>query len=168
MNFYKEFILSTLEIALAVFIIIFGYAIWDNFDLTDYNTAKYYDNIEYYEIYLEDSKDNISLLTEENNVEYTKLYLHNVSEKNNDTLLTFKIDKENIILINNAIIKIENNYYDINKLDYKEDENYYYFIIEDVDFNGYETKEYNVKVLLKEKLENNINEYLTYEFVTYA
>lgn len=168
MNFYKEFFLVTLEIAFAIFIIIFGYAIWDNFDQTDYNIAKYYDDIEYYEIYLEDSEDNVSLLAEENNREYTKLYLHNINDKNNNTLLTFKIYKENITLINNAIIKIENEYYDINKLNYKEDENYYYFIIKDIDFSGYETKEYNVKILLKEQLENNTINYLDYEFVTYA
>lgn len=166
MNFYKEFILSSIEIALAVFIMIFGYAIWDNFDLIDYNTAKYYDNIEYYEVYLEDT-NNVSLLENENNTDYSKLYLHNISDKNNNTLLTFKIDKENKNLINNVIIKIDNKYYEINKLDYKEDENFYYYIIENIDFNSYETKEYNIKILLKEN-QYNINEYLNYEFITYA
>ena len=38
--------------------------------------------------------------------------------------------------------------------------------IKDIDFNGYETKEYNVKVLMKEN--DDINEYLDYEFTTYA
>ena len=38
----------------------------------------------------------------------------------------------------------------------------------DIDFNGYETKEYNVKVLLKDNQDDNINEYLDYEFITYA
>ena len=166
MNFYREFILTTLEIALAVFIIIFGYAIWDNFDLTDYHTAKYYDNVEQYEVFLEDNDKSISLLSNENTTEYTKLYLHNISDKNNNTLLTLKVDKENTLLINNTIIKIDNEFYEINKLDYKEDDNYLYFIIGNLDFNGYETKEYNVKVLIKEN--NDINEYLDYDFTTYA
>lgn len=166
MNFYKEFILITLEIAFSIFIMIFGYTIWDNFDQTNYNTAKYYDNIEYYEIYLEDTGEDISLLKEENNTEYAKLYLHNISNKNNNTLLTFKINKENTNLINNTIIKIEDKYYEINKLNYKEDENYYYFILENINFNSYETKEYNIKVLLKEEQYNTIN-YIDYEFTTY-
>ena len=166
MNFYREFILTTLEIALAVFIIIFGYTVWDNFDLTDYDTAKYYDNVEQYEVFLEDNDKSISLLSNENTTEYTKLYLHNISDKNNITLLTLKVEKENKMLINNTIIKIDNEFYEINKLDYKEDDNYFYFIIENLDFNGYETKEYNVKVLMKEN--DDINEYLDYEFTTYA
>ena len=166
MNFYKEFFLVTLEIAFAIFIIIFVYAIWDNFDLTDYHTAKYYDNVEQYEIFLEDNDKSISLLSNENTTEYTKLYLHNISDKNNNTLLTLKVEKENKMLINNTIIKIDNEFYEINKLDYKEDDNYFYFIIENLDFNGYETKEYNVKVLMKEN--DDINEYLDYEFTTYA
>lgn len=166
MNFYKEFFLITFEIAFAIFMIIFGYTIWDNFDKSKYNTAKYYDNIEYYDIYLEDTNNNISLLTEENNTEYAKLYLHNISDKNNNTLLTFKINKENKNLINNTIIKIEDKYYEINKLNYKEDEIYYYFILEYISFNSYETKEYDIKVLLKEE-QYNINNYIDYEFVTY-
>lgn len=166
MNFYKDFFLTTFEIAFAIFMIIFGYTIWDNFDKSEYNTAKYYDNIEYYDIYLEDINNNISLLTEENNTEYAKLYLHNISDKNNNTLLTFKINKENTNLINNTIIKIEDKYYEINKLNYKEDEIYYYFILENISFNSYETKEYDIKVLLKEE-QYNINNYIDYEFVTY-
>lgn len=167
MDFYKEFILTTLEICLAIFIIIFGYAIWDNFDLTNYNTAKYYNTTKNFEVIIEDFDDTIAIPNNEEDIKSSKLYLHNISGKENKTQLAFKIKKDNYILKNNAIIKIDNHYFDINKSDYKEDEHYYYFIIDDVSFNGYETKEYDIKVILKDNLNENINEYLNYEFVAY-
>lgn len=168
MNFYKEFFLITLEISFAIFLIIFGYAIWDNFDQTSYNTAKYYDNNQKFEILLEDNEELITFYEKENTIDYSKLYLHNISDKNNNTLLTFKINKNNTILKDNVIVKINENYYDINKLNYKEDEIYCYFIINNIEFKGYETKEYNIKLLLKNKINENINNYLNYEFATYA
>ena len=35
MEFYKEFFLITLEMCFAIFIAIFGYTLWDNFDQTE-------------------------------------------------------------------------------------------------------------------------------------
>lgn len=164
MNFYKEFFLITLEICFAIFIIIFGYAIWDNFDQSEYNTAKYYDNINEFELYIEDNDSYITLIDEEKQSEPTKLYLHNISDKNNNTKLSFKINKDNKYLKNNAIINIDNNYYELNNLEFIEDDCSYYFIIDDIDFEGYETKEYSIKILLKNNYSNN--ESINYEFVT--
>jgi len=41
----KDLFYIILEMSLAIFLIIFGYAIWDNFDLQQYKTAKYNDAI---------------------------------------------------------------------------------------------------------------------------
>lgn len=168
MNFYKEFILLTAEISLAIFVAIFGYSVWDNFDQTNYNIAKHYDETRDFEIYIEDTKEHITLLDRENEINYSNLYLHNISNEDNKTLLTIKIDKKNKLFKDNILIKINETYYDVNKLDYKENGCYYYYIIDNIKFKGYETKKYNVKLLLKTDINNNINEYLNYEFVTYA
>lgn len=161
MSFYKEFFLITIEISFAIFLIIFGYAIWDNFDQTEYITAKYYDNIKDFEIYIENNNSYVALKNDENNIEYTKLFLHNISDKDNITKLSFKINKDNY-LKNNTTINIDNQYYELKKLDYFEDEYFYYYIIEDIKFKGYETKTYNIKILLDNyDYYHNIN----YEFV---
>ena len=43
MNFYKELFYILFEMFFSIFIIIFGYFIWDNFDTTELNIAKYND-----------------------------------------------------------------------------------------------------------------------------
>lgn len=144
----------------AIFIIIFGYAIWNNFDQTNYNTAKYYDNTKEVEIYIEDSKNYITLLNNELNSESTKFYLHNISDKNNNTNLLFKTDK-NTNIKNNITLKINNNYYFLKELECIEDDNYCYYKINDINLKGYETKEYDFKIIL-----NNIDKNINYELVT--
>ena len=160
MEFYKDFFLITLEMCFAIFIIIFGYAIWNNFDQINYNTAKYYDNTKEVEIYIEDSKNYITLLNNELNSESTKFYLHNISDKNNNTNLLFKIDK-NTNIKNNITLKINNNYYFLKDLGCIEDDNYCYYKINNINLKGYETKEYDFKIIL-----DNIDKNINYELVT--
>lgn len=164
METYKEFFLITLEMCFAIFVAIFGYTLWDNFDQTEYELAKYYDNTNEYDIYLENNNNYISLLSEENSIDSTKLYLHNISDKENITKLSFKISKENEYLKDIAIINIDDKYYELNKLECISDDYFYYFVIDNINFLGYETKEYNIKILLKD----NINKKLSYEFVAYV
>lgn len=163
MNFYREFLLITLEMCFAIFIAIFGYVIWDNFDQTEYEEAKYYENIKEFQLYMEDNDSYITLIDDEEKSKPTKLYLHNISDKDDNIKLSFKINKEDTYLKTNTIIKINNNYYDISKSECLEDETYCYFIIESIDFKGYETKEFDVKILLKN---NSTNEQINYEFIT--
>ena len=42
MNFYRELIFLVLEICFSIFVIIFGYNLWNNFDNSNYEIAKYY------------------------------------------------------------------------------------------------------------------------------
>lgn len=163
MEFIKEFFLIMLEMAFAIFIIIFGYAIWDNFDLTNYNTAKYYDDAKDIEMYLEDDKNYISSLNNEDNSEYAKLYLHNISNENNTKKLFFKISKDNIYMKENAVLNINNNYFELNNLEYIEEDYFYNFIIDDINLDSYETKKLYIKILLKEEV---IKENINYEFTT--
>lgn len=163
MNFYKEFILTTLEICFAIFIIIFGYKIWNNFDQSEFEIAKYYDKFNETEILIEDYEHIVSFINDDN-VKKTKLYMHNIDEKNISKNLLLKIDKDNTNIKDSIILLINNDYYELNKMEVKEDDYYYYFILDKISFEGYETKEYEVKILLKDKnLNKNI---LGYEFIT--
>lgn len=162
MEFYKEFFAITIEICFAIFIIIFGGTLWNTFDFSDYNTASYYANSKEFDMHI-DEGNYIGLLNNEQEVTYTNLYLHNMSGKRNINNLLIKISKDNDSLKNNTIIKINENYYELNNLECIEDDYFYYFKIENIDFNGYETKEYKLKILLKENINN---EYLNYEFMT--
>lgn len=164
MNFYKEFFLTTLEICIAIFLIIFGYEVWDNFDQTEYNTAKYYDNINEFEIYMEDTQNYISFIENEKNIESTKLYLHNISKNKNITKLILKTYKNDNYIKNNVTIKINDKYYELKKLTCIEDDIFCYLIIDNIEFKGYETKEYDVKILFNNNYDLK-NENINYEFI---
>ena len=42
MFFYKELAKILIEITISVYLITFGYKVWDNFDTTGLDTARYY------------------------------------------------------------------------------------------------------------------------------
>lgn len=151
MEFYKDFLLTILEMIFAIFIIIFGYMVWDTFDQTNYEQAKLY------------SKTKEVLIDVDYKDTYSILYLHNISGEDNNKTLSFKINKDNEYIKNNAILYIDNNFYELSNLNYTEDEYFRYYNVDNINFKGYETKEYNFKILLKEEINNN---YLNYEFVT--
>lgn len=151
MEFYKDFLLTILEMIFAIFIIIFGYMVWDTFDQTNYEQAKLY------------SKTKEVLIDVDYKDTYSILYLHNISGEDNNKTLSFKINKDNEYIKNNAILYIDNNFYEFSNLNYTEDEYFRYYNVDNINFKGYETKEYNFKILLKEEINNN---YLNYEFVT--
>lgn len=143
MNFYKKFLKYTLEICMSIFIIMFGYTLWNNFDNTNYMIAKSNSNLNEVQVYLDENK----------------LYLHNISKNKNKKKLCIKIDKEDNTFIDNTKIIIDDKVY--NLTDYKtiEDEYYKYIILNNLDFNSYETKEYNVAI------DTKITNY-NYEFTT--
>ena len=136
MNFYKEFFKISFEISFAVFIMIFGYNIWNTFDQTSYEIAKYYENNKEFELYV--------------NEDISKLYLHNISDDLSCAKLLLKTSKDN-----NTSFKIvlDNITYDINDLEIIEDNYFNYYKINEIDLNGYETKELDYKV----ENENQIN-----------
>jgi len=138
MNFYKEFFKICFEISFSFFIIIFGYNIWNTFDLNSYQTAKYYEN-----------NKELDLLIDEN-----KLYIHNLSDKDNTAKLVLKTNKEDIS--DNIVINFNNEKYYIKDLECKKDEYYCYYIINNIELNGYETKEFNYNI---------INDNINYEIV---
>ena len=143
MNFYKEFLKYTLEICMSIFIIMFGYTLWNNFDNTNYMIAKSNSNLNEVQVYLDENK----------------LYLHNISKNKNKNKLCIKIDKEDNTFIDSTKIIIDDKVYNLS--DYKtiEDEYYKYIILNNLDFNSYETKEYNVAI------DTRITNY-NYEFTT--
>ena len=165
MNLTKEIVYTVLEILLCFIIIVFGYYIWNNFDLSSLEIAKSYSN--YKEVLVDiDDIDNIAVLGNENFANSNTIYLHNTSSINNNVKLILKINKDNVLFKENTILKIDNNYYNLKELDYKIDNNYIYIIIDNYDFNSYETKELKLKILLKEEVSQNLGEYLNYEFIT--
>ena len=143
MNFYKEFLKYTLEICMSIFIIMFGYTLWNNFDNTNYMIAKSNSNLNEVQVYLDENK----------------LYLNKISKNKNKKKLCIKIDKEDNTFIDSTKIIIDDKVY--NLTDYKtiEDEYYKYIILNNLDFNSYETKEYNVAI------DTKITNY-NYEFTT--
>ena len=151
MNLTKEIVYTVLEILLCFIIIVFGYYIWNNFDLSSLEIAKSYSN--YKEVLVDiDDIDNIAVLGNENFANSNTIYLHNTSSINNNVKLILKINKDNVLFKENTILKIDNNYI--------------YIIIDNYDFNSYETKELKLKILLKEEVSQNLGEYLNYEFIT--
>jgi len=119
-----------LEMCIAVFLIIYGYAIWDNFDVTDYNIAK-----------INDKTNEVEMITKniDNN---NKLFIHNIGKNDNVVNIQIKIDKEQLINNENIILIFNNKKYNLNKLDYGEDNKYYCYFLENIELKKYETKEY--------------------------
>ena len=136
------------EILFAIFIIIFGYYIWYGFDQTDYNIAKYYDNTKEVDLVYDSNVDNGYI---GNNI---VLSIHNISDKLNNKEVIFKLNKNNNlnnIMINESIYSLKDNF--INS-----DDSYNYYLIENINLEGYETKVYFIDLN-----ENNIYDY---EFIT--
>ena len=153
MNYYRELLCLLLEIIFSFVIIVFGYFIWENFDQTNYEIAKYYDNTKEVEIVYESNID--KGLNNNNSI----VSVHNVSNKMNDKNIILKLNKENEL--NNIKLDINMVKYNLNDLFYKEDEIYNYYLIEKASFNGYETKVFFIDF----ELENN--KLLTdYEFIS--
>ena len=148
MNFYKELIIILCEMMLSIFIAIFGYVLWDNFDSKKYMETINYDNIYEVEVAYEDNC----------------LMVHNISRKDNNKDLMFKVNRFDSNLKNDDIILlIDGKEYDLSNLDYTVDDLYIYYIIDNISFNEYETKVYDVKVMSKSY---DVIDSLNYEFVT--
>ena len=165
MNIKKEIRYLIFEIILCVFIILFGFYLWNNFDMESFLIAKSYENKEGIILDITDT-DNIVLSNNEDIIEPNILYLHNISGNNNTSKLIVKINKNNELFKNNTILKIDDNYYVLNDLDYYNDKDYTYIILDEFTFDGYETKELSVKLLTKDKVNTDIYTYLNYEFIT--
>ena len=153
MNFYKELFYILAEIFFSIFIILFGYVIWDNFDQTQYITAKYYDNTNEVQITFE---SNIDKGYKNNN---SIVSIHNVSDKDNSKNVILKINKENNL--NKVGLDINKNNYNLQDLFLEEDEIYNYYLIEKAKLVGYETKVYFIDFILED---NNL--LCDYEFIT--
>lgn len=151
MNIYKEISYLLCEILFAFLIIIFGYYVWDSFDTSLYNTAKNYDNLKEVQIVYQ------SNYYEEDKINNTILSLHNVSNKKNNKDIVLKINKSNNL--NNVKIYINSLEYNLDSLFLFNENEYNYYVIENVEFDGYETKTYYLEfkdvILLKD-----------YEFLT--
>ena len=139
----REYILIILEMSIAIFLIIFGYAIWNNYDLTKHNIAIESDNTKKVEILNENST----------------LYVHNVSKKDNNIKLMIKVDKNILFNTEKFILEINNETYNLKELDYGCDEKYNYYDLYRINFNKYETKNYTFNI-------NSSNDLTEYEFVT--
>ena len=153
MNMFKEVCYLITEIVFAIFIIIFGYFIWDNFDQTDYNTAKYYDNTKEVDLVYESNIDNGII---NNN---TVVSIHNISNKLNNKDVILKINKDNNL--DNLKIDVNKEEKSLNDLYISNDDVYNYYLIENTNLKGYETKVYFIDF----KLSNN-NLLNDYEFIT--
>ena len=113
-----------------------------------------------------DDINSVVFSNNENDVESNTLYLHNISSTNNSVKLVLRINKDNELFKNNTILKIDNKYYNLSELNSVINNNYMYIIIDNYTFSSYETKKLEVKILSKEKPNQNIVEYLNYEFIT--
>lgn len=153
MNFYKELFYILFEMFFSVFIIIFGYFIWDNFDKTEYQIAKYYDNIKTVELVYE---SNIDKGIQNNN---TVVSVHNISNKINAKDIILKINKNN--KLDDIKLDINKKNYSLDDLYIREDNIYNYYLIENINLIGYETKTYYIDFEL-----NNDNLLYDYEFIT--
>ena len=165
MNVKKEIRYLLFEIILCLFIILFGYYIWNNFDMESFIIAKSYENKEGIILDINDT-ENIVLSNNEELVEPNLLYLHNISGNDNTSKLIIKISKENTLFKNNTIIKIGDKYYNLGDLEYYTDNSYSYITLDEFNFDAYETKELSVKLITKNEVNTDIYNYLNYEFIT--
>ena len=147
MNFYKEFFMILLEMCLSIFIAIFSYALWDNFDKTKYLELKKYNNLKEVEVYYEDNK----------------LVMHNVSKSNNNKNLILRVNKHEYVVDNTKLL-INGNEFDLSEFKNSVDDNFIYYVIDNIDFNKYETKVYDVDILSNDN--NYVVDELNYLFIT--
>lgn len=139
----KEIFYIMVELCIAIFIIIFGYAIWDNFDLSNYEQALINDNTK-----------GVEILTEDN-----ILFVHNIASTKNKTKLMIKVDKNVLINTEKFILEINDKTYNLKELDCGSDEKYNYYDLYNIDFNSYETKNYNYNIIKSDK------DLIEYEFI---
>ena len=153
MNIYKETIYLLSQICFSILIIVFSYYLWSNFDQTSYNIAKYYDNTKEVQITFE---SNVDKGYQNNN---SIVSVHNVSDKLNNKDIILKINKENNL--NNIKLDINTINYNLNDLFITSDDIYNYYLIENIDLNGYETKTYFIDFILDNNIILNDYEFLT-------
>ena len=167
MNLKREITYLIFEILFCIFFIIFGYYIWSNFDISNLLIAKSYNDKTIIQLDVLDAEE-IVLSSDEDKVKPSKLYLHNISKKEGVSKLIIKIDKNNVLFKENTILKINEKYYNLEDLKYETNDEYIYVFLDQYTFDGYETKELEVKLLTKDKIDLNICEYLNYEFISEA
>lgn len=147
MEIYKEIFYLVIEMVICVFIIIFGYEFMNNFDSKNVSIAKYYDETK------------IVQLSYENNIDNSIISIHNVSDKLNNKNIILKINKQNNL--ENVILDINKINFNLNDLYLREDYNYKYYLIENIDLTAYETKTYYIDFILENNMLLN-----DYEFIT--
>lgn len=122
MKLYVDFFKIVLHISLAVFVVIYSYIIINGFDIK----IKYDD----------------SQLVYENNY----IMIHNVNSNRNNILLKIKVNN-NEDVINNTILRIDNDFYKLNDLVVIDVDDYKYFVVDNYILKGYETVKYDVSFL---------------------
>lgn len=129
MNIFRESFFLIIEIIFSIFIILYGYYIWDNFDQSSYNIAKYYDNTKEVQIAYDINLDSNSVVS-----------IHNVSDKLNNKEIYLKINKEN--KLEDVVLDINQRHYKLDDLYIVEDDLYNYYLIDNASLSGYETRVY--------------------------
>lgn len=143
MNYYRECVKLTLEIGIAIYIIIFGYAVWNNFDQTSYRIAQINENTREVEVYTESKK----------------LILHNISKNKNKTKLILRVDKKEFDKISKSELTIDDTKYNLKDLECKQNDKYYFVEMQNIIFDKHETLIYNYYI------NNTDNILLDYEFI---
>ena len=122
MKLYVDFFKIVLHISLVVFVVIYSYIIINGFDIM----IKYDD----------------SQLVYENNY----IMIHNMNSNRNNILLKIKVNN-NEDVINNTILRIDNDFYKLNDLEVIDVYDYKYFVVDNYILKGYETVKYDVSFL---------------------
>ena len=145
----KELFYIISEMFLVICVMFLSYKLWDNFDQTDYSIAKYYDNTKEVDLVYESNNEN-GLVG--NNIVVS---VHNISDKKNNKDIIFKLNK-NIALEN---IKINEQIYNLKDIYIEEDQDYNYFLIDNINLKGYETRVYFIDLISEDNLYD-------YQFIT--
>ena len=122
MKLYVDFFKIVLHISLVVFVVIYSYIVINGFDIK----IKYDD----------------SQLVYENNY----IMIHNMNSNRNNILLKIRVNN-NEDVVNNTILRIDNDFYKLNDLEVIDVDDYKYFVVDNYILKGYETVKYDVSFL---------------------
>ena len=134
-----------IEIIITIVFVIITVPIWDSFTnnshiLSAYNSINVVLDFDGFSMLTNSDKDNYKTIKPSN------ISIRNITDEKQNYSLYYTYAKKSTIPYDDLFISINDNIYSLNEIKYIEDSDYYYFLIESNDLDGYSTRNEETRI----------------------
>lgn len=153
------------EIVFSLVLIFCSYFAWDRVDVEAYEKYITQYTSDDVAINLDDEFSKLAFVSDKETINPSILSVNNYQNKEYNVNIFLELNGVNEEIINNLVLVIDNESYNLRELYKSNDGCKYYFLITKVDLLEYEKKDYSLKLLVEDNYEFNSNLKFSYSIL---